>query len=192
LRPVALGFVNLLSDSMSSGQVCITSGRELFAFSAKHTHYFLSVLSCCVVCVFSWTGLEISVSDTDMGRQLQIVRTMWCSRPDAILGKASRAAKVQPSGRAFESVWAPRSVLQINIEDVRTSEQHRPDARSSVFNKESVFRSRHCLGSICKPSGRRGNTSGQCPVVQNIAEFRSNAEGILTKIVWTLGQAVRT
>jgi len=37
--------------------------RELFVFSAKHTHththYFLPVLSCCVVCVFSRTDLEI-------------------------------------------------------------------------------------------------------------------------------------
>jgi hypothetical protein len=37
---------------------------------------------------------------------------------------------VQPSGRAFEGVWTPRSVSQINIEDVRTSEQHRLDTRS--------------------------------------------------------------
>jgi hypothetical protein len=29
---------------------------------------------------------------------------------------------VQPSGQAFEGVWTPRSVLQINIEDVRMSE----------------------------------------------------------------------
>jgi hypothetical protein len=59
LRLDALGSVDLLSDSMPSGKVCTTSGRELFAFSAKHTHYFLSVLSCCVVCVFSWTDPEI-------------------------------------------------------------------------------------------------------------------------------------
>jgi hypothetical protein len=59
LRPDALGSVDLLSDSMPSGQVCITSGCELFTFSAKHTHYFLSVLSCCVVCVFSWTYPDI-------------------------------------------------------------------------------------------------------------------------------------
>jgi hypothetical protein len=52
---------------------------------------------------------------------------------------------VQPSGRAFEGIWTPRSVLQINIEDVRTSEQHRPDARSiSIqqgvrFQKSTLF-----------------------------------------------------
>jgi hypothetical protein len=28
---------------------------------------------------------------------------------------------VQPSGQAFEGVWTPRSVLPINIEDVRTT-----------------------------------------------------------------------
>jgi hypothetical protein len=37
---------------------------------------------------------------------------------------------VQPSVRAFEGVRTSCSVSQINVEDVRTSEQHRPDARS--------------------------------------------------------------
>jgi hypothetical protein len=55
----ALRSVNLLSDSMPSGRVCTMSGSELFAFSAKHTHYFSPVLSCCVVCVFSRTDPEI-------------------------------------------------------------------------------------------------------------------------------------
>jgi hypothetical protein len=59
LRPDVLSSVDLLSDSMPFGGVCTTSGRELFAFSAKYTHYFLSVLSCCVVCVFSRTDPEI-------------------------------------------------------------------------------------------------------------------------------------
>jgi len=59
LHPDMLGSVDLLSDSMPFGRVCTTFGRELFAFSAKHTHYFLSVLSCCVVCVFSRTDPEI-------------------------------------------------------------------------------------------------------------------------------------
>jgi hypothetical protein len=59
LRPDALGSVDLLFDSMPSGRVCTTSGRELFAFSAKHTHYFLPVLSSCGVCVFSRIDPEI-------------------------------------------------------------------------------------------------------------------------------------
>jgi hypothetical protein len=54
-----LGSVDLLSGSMPSGLVCTTTGREIFAFSAKHTHYSLPVLSCCVVCVFSRTDPEI-------------------------------------------------------------------------------------------------------------------------------------
>jgi len=53
LRLDVLDSVNLLSDSMPFGRVCAASGSELFAFSAKHSHYFLPVLSCCVVCVFS-------------------------------------------------------------------------------------------------------------------------------------------
>jgi hypothetical protein len=59
LRHDALGSVDLLFDSMSSGRVCTTSERELFAFSAKPTHYFLPILSCCVMCVFSRTDPEI-------------------------------------------------------------------------------------------------------------------------------------
>jgi hypothetical protein len=62
----------------------------------------------------------------------------------------------------------------------------------SVFKNELDFRSRYYLGSLCKPSGRRGNKSGGCPVFQNIPELRSNAERILVKTVRTLGQAVRT
>jgi len=52
---------------------------------------------------------------------------------------------VQPSGRAFECVRTPRSVLQINIEDVRTSEQHCPDVQSIriqqgvCFQKSTLF-----------------------------------------------------
>jgi len=57
LRPDV--FVDLLSGSMPSGRVWTTSGHELFAFSAKHTHYFLPVLSCYVVCVFPMTDPEI-------------------------------------------------------------------------------------------------------------------------------------
>jgi hypothetical protein len=59
LRLDTLGSVDLLSGSIPSEQVCTTFGRELFAFSTKHTHYFLPVLSCCVVCVFSRTDPEI-------------------------------------------------------------------------------------------------------------------------------------
>lgn len=61
LRPDTLGLVNLLFDSMPSGQVCTTSGRELFFgfLCQTDTLLFFSVLSCCVVCVFSWTDPEI-------------------------------------------------------------------------------------------------------------------------------------
>jgi hypothetical protein len=59
LRPDALGSVDLISNSMPSRRVCTTFGLELFALSGKHTHYSLSVPSCCVVCVFSRTDPEI-------------------------------------------------------------------------------------------------------------------------------------
>jgi hypothetical protein len=59
LHPDVLGSVDLISDNMPSRQVFAASGSELFSFSTKHTHYFLPVLSCCVVCVFSQTDPEI-------------------------------------------------------------------------------------------------------------------------------------
>jgi hypothetical protein len=79
------------------------------------------------------------------------------------------------------SLWRrlnPPQCLANWVEDVRTSEQHRPDARSSFSNfyTELDFRSRHCLGRFCKSSGRHGNTSECCPAFQNIPVFRSNAE----------------
>jgi hypothetical protein len=43
--------------------------------------------------------------------------------------RQKQSVPVQPSGRAFEGFRMTRSVSQINIEDVRTSEQHRPDAK---------------------------------------------------------------
>jgi hypothetical protein len=62
-----------------------------------------------------------------------------------IISKSEQPVPVQPSGRAFEGVRTPRSVLQINIEDIRTSEQLCPVARSiSIqqgvgFQKSTLF-----------------------------------------------------
>jgi hypothetical protein len=66
----------------------------------------------------------------------------------------------------------PAVSRSFSVEDVLTSEQYRLDARSSFSNfyTELDF-SQHCLGSLCKTSGRRGNTSGRCPVFQNIPDF---------------------
>jgi hypothetical protein len=68
-----------------------------------------------------------------------------CNRPDEPLKAAERPVV----SRSF------------SVEDVRTSGQHRSDARSSFSNfyTELDF-SRHCLESFCKKSGRRGNTFG--------------------------------
>jgi hypothetical protein len=68
LRPDVLGSVNLLFDSMPSGLVCTTSGREFFAFSVKHTytHTTFCLFYHVVLCVFSlglipsfWYSLHI-------------------------------------------------------------------------------------------------------------------------------------
>jgi hypothetical protein len=59
--------------------------------------------------------------------------------------ESEQPVPVQPFVLAFEGIRMPRSVLQINIEDVRTSEQHRPDPRSiSIqqgvgFQKSTLF-----------------------------------------------------
>jgi hypothetical protein len=85
-----------------------------------------------------------------------------CNRPNEPLKASGRPAVSRSS----------------NVEDVRTSEQHRPKTRSSFSNfyTELDFSSRHCLGSFYKTSGRRGNTFGHCPSFQNILYFCSNAE----------------
>lgn len=53
-RPDVLGSIDLLSNSMPSRRVCTTSGRELFAFSTKHTHTHTSfcLFYHVVLCVF--------------------------------------------------------------------------------------------------------------------------------------------
>jgi hypothetical protein len=59
--------------------------------------------------------------------------------------ESKQPVPVQPSEQAFKGVRTPHSVLQINIEDVWTSEQHRLDARSiSIqhgvgFQKSTLF-----------------------------------------------------
>jgi hypothetical protein len=90
--------------------------------------------------------------------------------------KANQLVPVQPSGRAFEGVRTPLSVQQFYIEDVRTTEQHRRDARSISIQQWVGFQKSTLLGSLYKPSGRRGNTSRRYPAFQNIPVFRSNAE----------------
>jgi len=96
--------------------------------------------------------------------------------------KTNQSIPVQPSGRAFEGVWTPFIVLQINIEDVQTLEQHRLDARSisiqqavcsqksTLFGKflQSVWTTRQhvrTMSSLCKPSGWLDNTFRRYPVV---------------------------
>jgi hypothetical protein len=72
----------------------------------------------------------------------------------------------------LNSFGTPAVSRSFSVEDVRTSEQHPPYARSSLSNFyiELDF-GRHCLGSLCKTSGRRGNTFGRCPAFQNISDF---------------------
>jgi hypothetical protein len=47
------------------------------------------------------------------GKTAATVRMMWCSRPDAILYKASHAEEVQPSGR--QTPWSRRLDLVMEI-----------------------------------------------------------------------------
>jgi hypothetical protein len=79
---------------------------------------------------------------------------------------------VQPSRQAFEGVRTLLSVQQITMKPSGRQSNTVRTPGQSVFNKELDFRSRHCLGSLCKTSGQRGNTFGRCPVFQKILEFR--------------------
>jgi hypothetical protein len=123
--------------------------------------------------------------------------------------KTNQPVPVQQSGWAFEGVRMPRSVLQINIEDVRALEHHSPDARSISIQQGICFQKLTMFGkflqfvratrqhvwtmsSLCKTSGRLDNTSGRYLVIQITPDFCSIAERISVKIVRTLGQAVRT
>jgi hypothetical protein len=51
----------------------------------------------------------------------------------------------------------------------------RPDSRSINIQQGVGFQKSTLLGSICKLSGRRGNTYGRYPSFQNIPIFSSNA-----------------
>jgi hypothetical protein len=62
--------------------------------------------------------------------------------------KTNRPVPVQPSGRAFESVRTPHSVLQITLKTSRHQSNIVQTLGQSVFHKESVLRSRQCLGSF--------------------------------------------
>jgi hypothetical protein len=89
--------------------------------------------------------------------------------------KPNQPVPVQPSGLAFEGIGTPLSVQQLYVEDVWTTEQHRPDARSISIQQGVWFQKSTLLGSLYKPFRRRGNTSGCCPAFQNIPVFSSNA-----------------
>jgi hypothetical protein len=56
-----------------------------------------------------------------------------CSHPDAILGKARRAYKVQPSGR--QSSWSERSSLNMEIVQLKCDG---PDARTTPSGRGSI------------------------------------------------------
>jgi hypothetical protein len=118
---------------------------------------------------------------------VQIKESIWsqafrrCPWRVIAKSKTKQPVPVQQSGWAFEGV---RTLLNVQQITMRTSGRQSNTVRTLgqlVFNKELDFRSWHCLGSLCKPSRRRGNTSGRCPVFQNISKFRSSAERILAK-----------
>jgi hypothetical protein len=95
-----------------------------------------------------------------------------------VKSKTKQPVPVQPSGRAFEGVRMPRIIFQIMMKTSGRQSITIWMLGQSLFNMVLDFRSRNCLESLCKSSGRRGNTFGRCPVFQNIPEFHSNAERI--------------
>jgi hypothetical protein len=95
----------------------------------------------------------------------------------AIPSQNSRFLCNRPEG-PLKASGRPTVSRSFSIEDVRTSGQHCPDARSSFSNfyTELDF-NRHYLGSFCKTSEWRGKQA---------------RKGVTAKIVRMLGQAVRT
>jgi hypothetical protein len=83
------------------------------------------------------TSTRISFQNTNMGRQLQTIRTSGPHYQDAILDKASRSEDVQPSGR--QTPLSRCSGVNMEIEcsrsaTVRTLGKHRPN--TALFRKE--------------------------------------------------------
>jgi len=89
--------------------------------------------------------------------------------------KANQPVLGQPSRRAFEGFRTPISVQQFYVEDVWTTDQHCPVARSISIQQGVGFQKSILLGSLCKLSEWRGNTFGRYPAFQNITVFRLNA-----------------
>jgi hypothetical protein len=119
---------------------------------------------------------------------IQIKESIWsqASRrcPWRILAK-SKTKTVGSCATIRTGLWRRLDAPQCpadNDEDVRTSEQHRPDARLISIQQGVGFQKSTLFGSLCKPFR-------WCLVFQNILEFRSNAERILAKTVRRLGQA---
>jgi hypothetical protein len=77
-------------DVMANRPEAIKSSRRIQCSSA----FIRTTWQYRPVAIQSSTSNRVFVLDTDMGRQLQTVWTMWCSRPDAILGKESHTAEV--------------------------------------------------------------------------------------------------
>jgi hypothetical protein len=124
-----------------------------------------------------------------------IHRDIYCSQASRRYSWSVHCKNQDKSAGSCETVrtglWGvrtPRSVLQIKIEDVRKFEQHRPDARSISIQEGVCFQKSTLFGkslqsvrttrqhvrmmfSICRPSGRLGNTSGRYPVVQINSRF---------------------
>jgi hypothetical protein len=141
---------------------------------------------------------------SEFDKLLEVIHEESCAKIKSI-----EPVPVQPSRQASEGIRTPRSVLQINIDDVQTLEPHGPDARSisilqEVYSKKSTLNGKfqysvrttwhhvRTMFIICKPSGRLGNTSRRYKVIHITPEFRSNAERISVKTVRMLDQAVQT
>jgi hypothetical protein len=88
----------------------------------------------------------------------------------------------------FEAPECPAN----NNEDVQTLEQHRPDARSISIQQGVGFQKSTLFGKSLQAVRTTWQHVWTMSSIQNILEFRSNAERILARTVRTLGQAVRT
>jgi hypothetical protein len=93
---------------------------------------------------------------------------------------------MQPSRRAFKCVQTPCSVLQINIEDVWTSKQHRTDDRSISIQQGVCFQKSTLFGKSLQAVRTMSNSSKYSRVPfergKDFSEDRSDVNPIKIKL----------
>jgi len=140
-----------------------------------------------------------------------IHRDIYCSQASRRYPWSVHCKNQDKSAGSCETVWMPHSVCQINVEDVQTLEQHRPNARSISIQQGVCFQKSTLFGkslqsirttrqhvwkmfSICRPFGPLGNTfdrgkdfSEDCPDARS-SHPDANLIRIELRCFWRISQ----